>query len=161
MPGCLNTLFASNSSTGCSLNTDFKGSINGAERVVSFGGGNQLVLRYKTPATITNNKVVKVTDWNGSNVSVNMRVWLSKSATDTYANVPAECKQTSSGVPSIFTGSVTNGFITTSGWGGTTSTPVTYCKLDPNTVYYFGIEYDETNVVTPRFQVQEMQADFL
>lgn len=161
VPGCLNGQFSSNSSAGCAGSSVYTGKINGVDHTVSFGGGKQVVLRYKTPATITDNKIIKVTAWNGQNVAANMRVWLSTSPTATYDSVSAACKQTSAGLPSITTGSVTNGFISTVFFGSVINTPVTYCKLDPNTVYYFGIEYDDTSLSAHRYQVLEAQADFL
>jgi len=60
--------------------------------------------------------------WNGGNVGVTMRIWLSKDPAATYSSVSAECKKTSTGVPTITTGSVTNGTITTTSWTGTTTT---------------------------------------
>lgn len=169
VPGCLNGLYASSSASGCSVNSAYTGTLYGTStsHTVAFGGGKQLVLRYKTPATITDNKSIGVGAWNGGNVGVNMRIWLSKDPAATYSSVSAECKKTSTGVPTITTGSVTNGTITTTSWTGTTTTPVTYCKLDPNTTYYFGMEYDETTktssgvTIIPRWQVLENLADFL
>jgi hypothetical protein len=169
VPGCLNGLYASSSASGCSVNSAYTGTLYGTStsHTVAFGGGKQLVLRYKTPATITDNKSIGVGAWNGGNVGVNMRIWLSKDPAATYSSASAECKKTSTGVPTITTGSVTNGTITTTSWTGTTTTPVTYCKLDPNTTYYFGMEYDETTktssgvTIIPRWQVLENLADFL
>lgn len=141
VPGCLNGAFTSASSSGCSLKTSFTGLVNGSSRTVSLGSGKQLVLRYQSESTAGKSiKYFKVKGFDGGNVSVNMRVWLSTDPAASYANVAPACKTTSTRLPVIFTGPG-------------------YCPIVPNAVYYLGIEYDEA--VETRFQVDEMQADFL
>jgi hypothetical protein len=140
VPGCLNGEFASASSSGCSLKTSFTGLVNGSSGTVSLGSGKQLVLRYQSePTAGTSIKYFKVKGFDGGNVSVNMRVWLSTDPAASYANVAPACKTTSTRVPVVFTGPG-------------------YCPIVPNAVYYLGIEYDEA--VQTRFQIDEMQADF-
>lgn len=155
VPGCLNGSMSSNSSTGCSAKTTFDGTIYGTStaHTVTFGGtadaegnpilnsGKQLVLRYKTTATAGSAvKYIRTRNYDGGNVGVNMRVWLSTSPTATYDSVATACKQTSARTPMVMTGPG-------------------YCPISPNTVYYYGMEYDETGA--RRFQVDEVGAEFL
>jgi hypothetical protein len=149
VPGCLNGAMSSNSSSGCSAKTSFDGTIYGTStaHTVTFGGtgaansGKQLVLRYKTTSTAgTSTKYIRTRNYDGGNVGVNMRVWLSADPTATYASVATACKQTSTRTPMVITGPG-------------------YCPISPNTVYYYGMEYDETGA--RRFQVDEGGADFL
>jgi len=141
VPGCLNGAFTSASTSGCALKSSFEGQINGVPYSATIGSGKQLVLRYKTPATLsTITKNIKARGYDGGNVGVSMRVWLSTDPTATYDSVPTACKQTSTTNPTIYTGSTT-------------------CALQPNTVYYYGIEVDA--VGNYRFQVDERGADFL
>lgn len=154
VPGCLNGQLAKDSSSGCAVNDNYSG--------VRLGSGKELVLRYKTPSSVTNGKNIKVGAWNGGNVGVNMRIWLSKDPTATYASVPEVCKASSSASPSITTGAETRVTTTSTAWGKTTTTTKDYCKLDPNAVYYLGIAFDEARTGSgARFQVDEMSADFL
>jgi hypothetical protein len=143
VPGCLNGAFTSASTSGCALKSSFEGQINGVPYSATIGSGKQLVLRYKTPATLsTITKNIKARGYDGGNVGVSMRVWLSTNPTATYDSVPTACKQTSTTNPTIYTG-----------------TTATYCQLQPNTVYYYGIEVDA--VGNYRFQIDERGADFL
>jgi hypothetical protein len=142
-PGCLNGLTAVNSSSGCSAQTSYTGTIAGStvNRTVSMGSGKQLALRYKsTPTAGSSLKYIRARSYDGGNVGANMRVWLSTSPSATYASVATACKQTSTRTPMVITGP-------------------SYCPISPNTVYYFGIEYDEPYVL--RLQVEEGGADFL
>jgi hypothetical protein len=132
-PGCLNGLTTANSSTGCAAQSSFNG--------FSLGSGKQLVLRYKsTPTAGSSVKYIRARSYDGGNVGVNMRVWLSTSPTATYETVATACKQTSSRTPMVITGPG-------------------YCPIAPNTVYYYGMDYNETDSL--RFQVEETGADFL
>jgi hypothetical protein len=143
VPGCLNGLTAPNSSSGCSAQTSYTGTIAGAttSRTVTMGSGNQLVLRYKsTPTAGSSVKYIRTRAFDGGNVGMNMRVWLSTDPSATYANVTTACKQTSSRTPMVIMGPG-------------------YCPIAPNTVYYYGIEYDETSAL--RFTVEETASDFL
>jgi hypothetical protein len=143
VPGCLNGLTAVNSSSGCSAMSSYTGTIAGTttSRTVTLGSGNQLVLRYKsTPTAGSTVKYMQVLGGDGSNVGVNMRVWLSSNPSATYATVDSKCKQTTTIRPAVITGP-------------------NYCAISPNTTYYFGIEFDEA--ITTRFQVYELGADFL
>jgi hypothetical protein len=88
-------------------------------------------------------KYIRTRNYDGGNVGVNMRVWLSTSPTATYDSVATACKQTSARTPMVMTGPSAQG----------------YCPITPNTVYYYGIEYDEKGAL--RFQVDEGSADFL
>lgn len=129
---------------------------------MTLGSGKQLVLRYKTGSSVADGKSIRARGYDGGNVGVKMRIWLSTSPTATYASVAStspSCATTSTTLPTITTGSVASKTVTTTnGWFTSTST-VNYCKLNPNTVYYFGIEYDEA--ITTRFQIDESSADFL
>ena len=132
-PGCLNGQTAANSSTGCAAQSSFNG--------FSLGSGRSLVLRYKsTPTAGSSLKYIRTRSYDGGNVGVNMRVWLSTSPTATYETVATACKQTSSRTPMVVTGPG-------------------YCPIAPNTVYYYGMDYNETDSL--RFQVEETSADFL
>lgn len=150
VPGCLNGSMSSNSNSGCSAKNSYDGTLYGTStaHTVTFGGtgaansGKQLVLRYKTTSTAGSSlKYIRVNGADGSsNLGVTMRVWLSTSPTATYDTVPAACKKTASTTPLIPTGP-------------------NYCPISPNTVYYFGMEYDATSAL--RFKVDETNADFL
>lgn len=108
---------------------------------MSLGSGKQLVLRYQSQPTAGKSiKYFKVKGFDGGNVSVNMRVWLSADPAASYANVAPACKATSTRLPVVFTGPG-------------------YCPIVPNARYYLGIEYNEA--VQTRFQIDELQADFL
>ncbi|MDP2112037.1 MAG: hypothetical protein Q8N48_13085 [Thiobacillus sp.] len=163
VPGCLNGQFAKDSSSACAVNAYYTGSIAGTttSQTVTMGSGKQLVLRYKTPATITDAKTIKVSAWNGGNVAVNMKTWLSTSPTASYETVPTECRALSTTSPMISTASRESITTTTTGWFTSTTTRY-YCQLAPNTVYYFGIEFPEVvSGSAARFQVDELSADFL
>lgn len=143
VPGCLNGQTATSSSSGCAGLASYTGTIAGTttSRTVTMGTGSQLVLRYRsTPTAGTSVKYIRTRSFDGGNVGMNMRVWLSTDPSATYANVAAACKQTSSRTPMVATGPG-------------------YCPIAPNTVYYYGMEYDETTAL--RFQVEETGADFL
>lgn len=164
VPGCLNGQFAKDSSSACAANSSYTGTVSGTseQRTVTLGQGRQLVLRYKTPSTITDKRVIKVGAWNGGNVVVNMKVWLSTSPTATYDDVSESCRAQATTAPAINTASQDSITTTTTVWGKTTSTTANYCKLLPNTTYYFGMEFPETvSGYNARFQIDEMQADFL
>lgn len=164
VPGCLNGQFAKDSSSACANSSTYTGAVYGTneQRAVTLGQGRQLVLRYKTPPTITDKRVIKVGAWNGGNVVVNMKTWLSTSPTATYDSVPASCRAQSTTAPAILTASQDSITTSTTVWGQTTTSTAYYCKLLPNTVYYFGIEFPETvSGTNARFQIDEMQADFL
>ena len=163
VPGCLNGQFAKDSSSACAVNAYYTGSIAGTttSQTVTMGSGKQLVLRYKTPATITDAKTIKVSAWNGGNVAVNMKTWLSTSPTASYETVPTACRALSTTSPMISTASKESITTTTTGWFTSTTTRY-YCQLAPNTVYYFGIEFPEVvSGSAARFQVDELSADFL
>lgn len=131
-PGCLNGLTAANSSSGCSAQTSFNG--------FSLGSGRSLVLRYKsTPTAGSSVKYIRTRSYDGGNVGVNLRVWLSADPAAKYASVIDACKQTSTRTPMVITGP-------------------RYCPVSPNTTYYYGMEYDELDAL--RFQVEEKGADF-
>lgn len=164
VPGCLNGQFAKDSSSACAAYSSYTGTVSGTseQRTVTLGQGRQLVLRYKTPSTITDKRVIKVGAWNGGNVVVNMKVWLSTSPTATYDDVSESCRAQATTAPAINTASQDSITTTTTVWGKTTSTTANYCKLLPNTTYYFGMEFPETvSGYSARFQIDEMQADFL
>lgn len=164
VPGCLNGQFAKDSSSACAAYSSYTGTVSGSteQRTVTLGQGKQLVLRYKTPSTITDKRAIKVGAWNGGNVAVNMKIWLSTSPTASYDDVSASCRAQATTAPTINTASQDSITTTTTVWGKTTSTTANYCKLLPNTVYYFGMEFPETvSGYGARFQVDEMQADFL
>lgn len=156
IPGCLNGQFASCSSCGCALNESYSG--------VHLGSGKQLLLRYTTPATINDGRVIKVSAWNGGNVTSNMRIWLSVDPTATYASVPELCKANndSTGTPSINTGTETSVDKTVEAWGELVTTTHHYCKLEPNKTYYFGMEIDEAvSGHEARFQVDAGGGNFI
>lgn len=166
VPGCLNgQTSAYSSSSGCALKNSYTGTVYGTRgsRTVKLGSGKQLVLRYRTPAVIQDGKHMSVGAWNGDNVRVNMKIWLSTSPTATYASVPAACKDQKSSHPRIMTGSGDSFVQSGKTWKtGTTNTAVPSCKLLPNTVYYFGMEFP--NYVSgpdARFQVDEMFTPFM
>lgn len=164
VPGCLNGQFAKDSSSACAANSSYTGTLSGTteQRTVTLGQGRQLVLRYRTPSTITDKRVIKVGAWNGGNVVVNMKVWLSTSPTASYDEVSESCRAQATTAPAITTASQDTITTTTTVWGKTTTTTANYCKLLPNTTYYFGMEFPETvSGYSARFQVDEMQADFL
>lgn len=154
VPGCLNGAFAKDSSSDCALNDSYQNA-----GVVRLGSGKELVLRYKTPSTLTNGKTIKVSAWNGGSVGVNMRIWLSTDPLATYGSVSEYCKATGTVTPIIATGAEASVTTSKTVFGKTTYTTSNYCKLEANTVYYFGIGYDEA--VSTRFQVDESIADFL
>jgi len=164
VPGCLNGLYAKDSSSACAGLDSFTGTTadTGAARTVKLGSGNELVLRYMTGATVTNNKRIKVLAWNGGSVGVNMRTWLSTDPLATYDSAPANCKAAGAVTPQITTGAQESVTTTTTAWGKTTTTTAYYCKVDPNKVYYFGIAFDEAvSGLSGRFQVDESGSDFL
>ncbi len=139
-PGCLNGLYASSSSAGCAASTSFKGTANGSPHTVTFGSGNQVVLRYRSsPAAGSSVKYIRTRGYDGGNVGVNMRVWLSDNPSASYASIDAKCKQTSTRLPTVITGPG-------------------YCPILPDKVYYYGTEYDEPNVT--RYQIDELGSDF-
>lgn len=149
VPGCLNGAMSTSSGTGCAAKTVFDGTLYGTAtaHTVSLGGtgalnsGKQLVLRYKSTSNAgTSTKYIRTRSYDGGNVGVNMRMWLSADPTATYDSVDSKCKQQSNRTPTIITGPG-------------------YCPVSPNTVYYYGMEYDETGA--RRFQVDEVGADFL
>lgn len=143
VPGCLNGLFAPSSSVRCAAQTSYTGTLAGTNtnHTVRLGFGAQLLLRYKTGASVSANpKYIRVRSFDGGNVGFTMRVWLSASPTATYEGVPDVCKQESTRTPTVITGA-------------------SYCPILPDTVYYFGLEYAEE--VNSRFQVDELSADFL
>jgi hypothetical protein len=164
VPGCLNGGKTQDSSTGCATNSSYTGTIAGTttSRTVTMGSGKQLVLRYKTPATIMDGKGIKVSAWNGGNVSVNMKIWLSTSPTASYDAVSTTCRAQETTTPSISTASKESITTTTTVWGTTSTTTRYYCQLAPNTLYYFGIEFPEAvSGLAARFQVDEMATGFL
>jgi hypothetical protein len=143
VPGCLNGLTATSSSSGCAGQTSYTGTIAGttSSRTVTMGSPNELVLRYKsTPTAGSSVKYIRTRSYDGGNVGVNMRVWLSADPTATYESAAAACKQTSSRTPMVITGPG-------------------YCPISPNTTYYYGMDYDITTGL--RFSVDETGADFL
>jgi hypothetical protein len=164
VPGCLNGAYAKDSSSGCAGFDSFTGNTadTGVAHTVSLGSGKQLVLRYKTPSTLTNGKTIKVTGWNGGSVGVNMRIWLSTDALATYDNTSDICKSSGTVTPAITTGAVDSAVTTTYVFGKPKYTTTYYCKLDPNKVYYFGMEFNEAvSGLGGKFQVDELSADFL
>ncbi len=164
IPGCLNGQFAKDSSSACAKLDSYTGTVSSTseQRTVTLGQSRQLVLRYRTPSTITDKRAIKLGAWNGGNVVVNMKIWLSTSPIATYDEVSEFCRVQATTAPTINTASQDSITTTTTVWGKTTTTTANYCKLLPNRTYYFGIEFPET-VSGPgaRFQVDEMQADFL
>jgi hypothetical protein len=154
VPGCLNGQYATDPSSGCAAKDNFNG--------LGMGSGKTLMVRYKTPSTVADGKGLKVSAWNGGNVGVGMRIWLSTDPTSTYSSASQYCKAAASDTPSIATASqeaVTTSIRT---WTGTRTTTSYYCALQPNTLYYFGIEFSETvSGAAARFQIDEMSADFL
>ena len=157
VPGCLNGQFAPDSSSGCALKDNYNG--------VRLGSGRELLLRYKTPSTITNKRVIKVGAWNGGNIGLDMGIWLSKDPTATYFSVSEYCRANtaSTGTPGIATAAETVVTTSSPGWGGKEITSTGYyCRLEPNTVYYFGIMVTEAVAGSDaRFQLDAMMADFL
>lgn len=154
VPGCLNGGFATDSSSGCALKDNYNG--------FRLGGGKTLMVRYRTPSTVADGKGIKVGAWNGGNVGVGMLIWLSADPTSTYSNASQYCKAAESGSPAIATAS--RGTITSSitYWGKTMQVTRNYCALRPNTLYYFGIKFDEAvSGAAARFQIDEMNPPFL
>lgn len=143
VPGCLNGQKSINSSSGCAAQASYTGTIAGTttSHTVTTGSPKQLVLRYRsTPTAGSSLKYIRTRSFDGGNVGVNMRVWLSTDPTATYESLPAACKQTSSRTPTVITGPG-------------------YCPISPNTTYYYGMDYDITTDL--RFSVDETGADFL
>lgn len=164
IPGCLNGLFAKDSSSACAAFDYFtaKTADTNVSHTVRMGAGKQLMLRQKTGASISNGKLIKVLGWNGSSVSVNMRTWLTKDPLGTYESAAPNCKATSTVGPTIVTGSQETLTTTTTVWGKTTTTTRQQCKIDPNSTYYFGIDFPEAvSGSSARFQVDESASDFL
>lgn len=142
VPGCLNGLWATSSNVGCAAQTSYTGTIYGTStsHTVTFGSGKQLVLRYTSNSTAGQSiKYIRTSNYDGGNIGLYVRTWLSTSPTATYDSVSTACKATSNTRPMIVTGPG-------------------YCALSPNTVYYYGIEYDDATV--RRLGVEELGSDF-
>lgn len=164
IPGCLNGQFAKDSSSGCAYNDYYSGRVFGTNSpyTVRLGDGRQLVLRYRTKPVVTDGRRIRVVAWNAGSVVVDMRVWLSTSPTATYEDVRSLCRAQSTGSPSIGTASQESVTTTKTVWGKAVTSTAHYCKLLPNTVYYFGIEFlERVSAHEARFQVDELAADFL
>lgn len=164
IPGCLNGQFAKDSSSSCAAFETYTGLTSDTKisQTVKMGGGSQLLLRYKTKDTITNGKSINIYAWNGGNISVNMKIWLSTHPTARYDQVPKLCKASAAESFMISTASQESITTTQMVWGKEITTTFQYCKLLPNTVYYFGIEFPEVvSGYKSRFQVNEHFADFL
>lgn len=169
VPGCLNGGKASSSSFGCAAKTSFDGTLSdtGAAHTVAFGGdakgtagsGKQLLLRYQTGSVVNDDKSIRTLSSDGGNVLVKMRVWLSTDPRATYASVSQHCKAEATTTPTIRTASQEQIVVSVkNAWGLPITVTTDYCKLAPNTTYYYGMEYDEPGA--RRFQVEEAFADF-
>jgi hypothetical protein len=156
IPGCLNGLFAKDSSTGCAAkSTDSSGRF-------SFGTGKQLYIKYHTPSNITNGKSIKVVGWNGSNVEVYMKAWITKNPYSSYEDASQYCRAISNQAPVILTGKDTMVQTVKNIWGNVSTVTNWYCKLEPDTTYYLGIDFSPTELsknTILRFQVDQYNSD--
>ncbi len=172
VPGCLNGGLANNGSHACALNTFY----GNREHTIFFPTesmpGKTVLIRYKTKPTITNGKDIRVRSHDGDTVKVKMRVWLSTDPRSLYSNVSGSCKNTSNVMPVVNTGNVTDFNNSYEFLGKIVDNWVQYCKLEPNTVYYFAMEHDGVGVgpnldgnkldtSLNRFQVSTLNSDLV
>ena len=118
-------------------------------------GGKPVMVRYKTPPNVVDGKIIKVTGLTGGNVKVGMRIWLSTDPRSKYSDVPAACRAVGSGSPAIAMASRKEVAIASEG-GKITQESMNYCEVQPNTLCYLGIEFDENVTgVSSQFLVSE------
>ncbi len=151
-PGCLNGNSTNSSGTGCAL--DFFLFHNGM--VASLVEGKVLMVRFKTVAIIRNpgdgsDETLRVAEKSGEN-SLPVKTWLSTNPRSNSNDVSEECKGLGSGGrthedskggssnPIIQTGKVTNFNNSYEFLGNIVDNWGKICKLEPNTMYYFGME---------------------
>lgn len=123
VPGCLGQPSPASSSSGCAVNYQLSASYNGQTYNVSMAQGNVISIRIMSGATVNTFKNTILQNGVGGNVPVSTTLWLSTVppgvAGGNSGDVPAGCRVTDSGTPTI-----------------STTTVAGFCAIQPNTLYY-------------------------
>ena len=130
VPGCLNQLSSSNSSSGCAIQTSRTDVLaGGGNFTAALAADNTIAIRYKSKATLDPSftRAFKVSSLNGSNVQYSsLTIWLSSTPGAGPETVDAKCRATSGAQPVI----------------NTHATDTSKCVPTPDTFYYLNIRPD-------------------
>jgi hypothetical protein len=147
VPGCLNGLGTTGFNTGCAANFTYTAIPSGLSEnyTVTLGPTKTLSLRLKSNTQLsTSAKAIKLSGSDGSsNLPKNVKIWLTRDPTQSYANTETRCKMEGN----------QNLAVVTHKDGGT------FCPLSADTLYYFNFTMTEV-CSNCKFQVDYISSDF-